>query len=230
MQAAATITDPPIPPPVPPQPVPVVTFTDINGTVHDLVIPRTAQAVSDLKQSREQLSNQLISASDRRHKLSEELRSAPAGPSRTGLEQRMAVLDKRIVQLESDIASTGLQLAAAPGTLLDDPWQGPSNGNDLPDNAAALGGAITVFVFFPIAIAIARNIWRRGNKKDAAPAQLPADTAQRLERVEQGVEAIAIEIERVAEGQRFVTRLLSEGQGGMRLGMGEETRVGAARP
>jgi len=35
-----------------------------------------------------------------------------------------------------------------------------------------------------------------------------------LERLEQGMEAIAIEIERVAEGQRFVTRLLSEGHAG----------------
>ena len=33
---------------------------------------------------------------------------------------------------------------------------------------------------------------------------------ERLARVEQAVEAIAIEIERVSEGQRFVTKLLNE--------------------
>lgn len=33
---------------------------------------------------------------------------------------------------------------------------------------------------------------------------------QRLARVEQAVEAIAIEIERVSEGQRYVTKLLGE--------------------
>jgi hypothetical protein len=37
-----------------------------------------------------------------------------------------------------------------------------------------------------------------------------ASSDQRLERVEQAVESIAIEIERVSEGQRFVTKLLSE--------------------
>jgi hypothetical protein len=37
-----------------------------------------------------------------------------------------------------------------------------------------------------------------------------ASSDQRLERVEQAVEAIAIEIERVSEGQRFVTKLLNE--------------------
>ena len=34
---------------------------------------------------------------------------------------------------------------------------------------------------------------------------------QRLERIEQAVDAIAVEVERLAEGQRFATRLLSEG-------------------
>jgi len=36
---------------------------------------------------------------------------------------------------------------------------------------------------------------------------------QRLERIEQAVDAIAVEVERLAEGQRFATRLLSEGAG-----------------
>jgi hypothetical protein len=34
-------------------------------------------------------------------------------------------------------------------------------------------------------------------------------SAQRLERIEQAVEAMAVEIERISEGQRFTTRLLS---------------------
>ena len=38
----------------------------------------------------------------------------------------------------------------------------------------------------------------------------PADTA-RMERLEQAVDAIAIEVERVSEGQRYMTRLLTEG-------------------
>jgi len=37
------------------------------------------------------------------------------------------------------------------------------------------------------------------------------ESAQRMERLEQAVDAIAIEIERVSEGQRYVTRLLTEG-------------------
>lgn len=33
---------------------------------------------------------------------------------------------------------------------------------------------------------------------------------QRLERVEQAVESIAVEVERISEGQRYVTKLMSE--------------------
>ena len=37
-----------------------------------------------------------------------------------------------------------------------------------------------------------------------------ASSDERLARVEQAVEAIAIEVERISEGQRFVTKLLSD--------------------
>jgi hypothetical protein len=38
----------------------------------------------------------------------------------------------------------------------------------------------------------------------------PALSEARLARIEQAVEAIALEVERISEGQRFTTRLLSE--------------------
>jgi hypothetical protein len=37
-----------------------------------------------------------------------------------------------------------------------------------------------------------------------------SETAMRLERIEQAIEAMAVEVERISEGQRFVTRLLAE--------------------
>jgi hypothetical protein len=41
-------------------------------------------------------------------------------------------------------------------------------------------------------------------------ASLPDALEQRLARIEQVVDAIAVEVERVSEGQRFTTRLLAE--------------------
>lgn len=45
----------------------------------------------------------------------------------------------------------------------------------------------------------------------AAPA--PGGGDARYDRLEHAVEAIAVEVERMAEGQRFVSRLLTERQG-----------------
>jgi hypothetical protein len=52
--------------------------------------------------------------------------------------------------------------------------------------------------------------WRGRKNPKSRKNELPSDSAQRLERLEQGMDAIAIEIERVSEGQRFVTKLLAE--------------------
>ena len=188
---------------------PTVTFTDVDGAKQTLMIPMTRQDVAALRSQRTELSHQIESAADRRHQLSEEIKSAPGGTSRIGLEQRLTVLDKRIVQLESDLASTGQQLSAAPQGLV----TSTENASAFSDNAAAMSGAFIMFVLFPIVLAFARNIWKRGSRTPAAvQSQLSGEATQRLERLEQGMDAIAIEIERVAEGQRFVTRILSEGQ------------------
>ena len=40
--------------------------------------------------------------------------------------------------------------------------------------------------------------------------QMSPNVEHRLERIEQAVDAIAVEVERMAESQRFTTRLLSE--------------------
>lgn len=62
------------------------------------------------------------------------------------------------------------------------------------------------------AVALTRAYFKHQEKMAELQGGTPisSDIAQRLERVESSVEAIAIEMERVGEGQRFVTKLLSE--------------------
>lgn len=74
---------------------------------------------------------------------------------------------------------------------------------------------ITMMFFLMIAaIAILRPIMnafgRRLERKAMPPAALPMETAQQIARIEQTVEAMAIEIERISEGQRFAAKLLAE--------------------
>jgi hypothetical protein len=169
-------------------------------------VPTTTADVRALRAKRTELSNQLESAAGRRARLSSQL-AGKEGADRAGIEARIGVLDKRIMQLESDIAETGRQLTMAPGALAaSDAFNGPSPGVIVP-----LGGAFMLFVLAPIAFSAARMMWKRTNRMTSArPAAFPDESARRLERLEQGVDAIAIEVERISEGQRFVTKLLSE--------------------
>ena len=64
-------------------------------------------------------------------------------------------------------------------------------------------------IVISIGIPLVRGIVRRWDRKGASPA-LPTDTAARLERIEQAIDAMSIEVERIAEGQRFVTRMMSD--------------------
>lgn len=49
--------------------------------------------------------------------------------------------------------------------------------------------------------------WNRVQRGRVAP---PAIDDSRMQRLEQAVESIAIEVERISEGQRFLTRLQTE--------------------
>jgi hypothetical protein len=73
--------------------------------------------------------------------------------------------------------------------------------------AGVIGITITISM---VAMAVARLVASRRRKE--FPESTVARLEQRLERMEQAIDAIATEVERVAEGQRFTSRLLAEGQ------------------
>jgi hypothetical protein len=50
--------------------------------------------------------------------------------------------------------------------------------------------------------------------------EMPPELTDRLNRLEQAVDAVAVELERVGEGQRYVTRVFTEQQGQRALGAG----------
>jgi len=70
---------------------------------------------------------------------------------------------------------------------------------------------IVLFSMIPvlaIGVPLARAYARRIEHAPRTPS-VPPDVQARLERMEQAIDSIAIEVERIAEGQRFTTRLLS---------------------
>lgn len=67
---------------------------------------------------------------------------------------------------------------------------------------------VTVVVL-AIGIPLVRAIARKWDRQSQQPP-LPQDASARLERIEQAIDAMSIEVERIAEGQRFVTRMMSD--------------------
>jgi len=185
------------------------------------------QDVANLRARRSELSDQLESATGRRRSLAEQIRRAD-GVNKAGLESRLATLDQRIVRLEGELDAVGQQLAspqAAQYVAQTKPpvtFVPPMRGNIDPEPIII---CFILFVLSPIALSISRLIWKRGSRMAMQPPAMRAESGERLERIEQGMDAIAIEVERVSEGQRFVTRLLSE-----RNGLGLNAAQQAAEP
>ena len=89
--------------------------------------------------------------------------------------------------------------------------RGNTVNDDIPPQVPEIMSILGITLVFcivglPIARAFARWIDRRGNTPPA-PAR---EVMTRLEAIEQAVESVAVEVERISEGQRFTTRVLSE--------------------
>jgi hypothetical protein len=185
-------------------------YVGADGKSQALPIPQTRDEVRALKAQRSQISDQLENVTDRRAGLVRQLSTTGPDAAKSGLESRIQLLDKRILQLESDLATTGQQLSLASGALVASTEVPPPQSYDNFEEGMVVGGSM-VFGFVVVVFAIRRFFgWRRRGKRPAAASRAGDDTTLRLERLENGVDAIAIEIERVSEGQRFVTKLLSD--------------------
>lgn len=214
-------------PPAPPAPPAVIeqptTITSVPGGVTTVTVGTQAvPSLAYLRARGSELSRQLRSATDRRGELARSLRRA-SDEAKPGLQTRITVLDERLVQLEKDIAENGRQLAVAGGLEASTEVATTSagfGGGLPPSNVTAISVVFTIFVLCPIAISMARLLWRRGSRIGTTPPRNP-ESDLRLQRVEQGVDAIALEVERISEGQRFVTQLLAQNEKLSALGTGQ---------
>ena len=192
-------------------PVPLAPLTPGQVIVQVPGGPGTASAAAiyeGLRAQRNELRSQLENLEDKRRDLSQRLEEPMVGGAdRKGLEQRITEIDQRISATDKLIAESEMQIARAagvPGAVVPPkpiPRQGP------PEEVFILGGMFIVIVLLPLSIAMARRIWRRGV---ATITKLPAELTERLTRLEQGMDAIAVEVERIGEGQRYMSRLFGE--------------------
>ena len=190
-------------------------------------LPRTAQEVRAERIRLSDLKEQLQDAASRRRTVSDQLRTADPA-ARPGLEARMGELDSRILQIEKAITVTSAGLRSAPSEALAAAGAGSVDPsavvNKVVGDLVPIIAILSVFVFAPMTIAFSRFIWRRASATPRAPAVDHA-TQQRLEQLQQAVDTIAIEVERISEGQRFVTRLLSDERPALGAGAAEPVRT-----
>jgi hypothetical protein len=179
------------PPPAPGMPV------DVNPTA---VWQGTVAARRELNGQRSELQSQ-------RRRVSEQLQNPRIeGPDRQGLERQIMDIDSRIMALDKQISAANERVAQAalvPGAVVEPRRQS----DEVPDEVFALAGVFFLAVLMPLSIAFALRLVRRGARGVAA---LPHDIMERFNRIDQAIDAMAVEVERIGEGQRFVTRLMSE--------------------
>ena len=179
-------------------------------------VPRTAEEYGALERRIRTLRDQLQDAAARRNTVADNLKSADE-QARSGYVERLQILDTRIIALENEISNSVARLAEAPPSArfqamaMQQPPRPDEVGRAL-ESAIPIVAIISVFGIAPIAIAVARFIWKRSTAP--APRAVGPDpaTQDRLEHLQQSMDAIAIEVERISEGQRFVTKLMSDRQ------------------
>jgi hypothetical protein len=95
---------------------------------------------------------------------------------------------------------------------------GFDNSNLIPPQAVDIAmGFFTMCAVMVVGWPLARAFGRRLEQRGSAPAALPAGVTDQLQRIEQAVEAMSIEVERISESQRFMAKLQTQGGGQMAL-------------
>jgi hypothetical protein len=88
--------------------------------------------------------------------------------------------------------------------------QAPSPQDIPPEVVEIVKMFFTTVAVVALGIPIIRAFTRRFERGPQLPPQASPDVVARLERIEQSIEAVAVEVERIAEAQRFSAKLAAE--------------------
>ncbi|MCC6316138.1 MAG: hypothetical protein IT361_00510 [Gemmatimonadaceae bacterium] len=88
------------------------------------------------------------------------------------------------------------------------PAERPAIPPDVRNMVQWLTGTVAITI---VSIVLIRSVVRWFEKRQER-APLPSDLGTRLGRMEQAIEAVAIEVERISESQRYTTKVLNEGR------------------
>jgi hypothetical protein len=200
--------------------------------------PQTRADLDALVAQRQELRDQARDLSRRRNQLDEQQHVTSDPGAKQALQARMRDIDVRSARIESDLLRLDERIAdaIARGVNVDQPQQpqqpqaiisippinipefGPPRGVDPDLLVGALVGEALAFVM--VGVVIFQLGWKR------IRAQLRRDTGDqsaRLEKLQQAIDVIGVEVERISEGQRYVAKVVGDGHA---LGAGAAAPVG----
>lgn len=159
--------------------------------------------------AREEVQDQLSSMIDRRDEAAAQLRQGTtmSDLERTTLERHLQDLNKAVLELEGRLAEAELaqaRAAAVPGAIT---LSQPRPPEPPFEEGMAVGAVFLVFATVIVAIGWIRGLFRRKPQPIVAP--FPPALDRRMLQLEQSVDAVAIEIERIGESQRYLSRVFA---------------------
>ena len=194
------------------------TRQDIGQTIKDAVDQATREATQEasaakqeaLREAQQQVRDaqqQLRDAQQQVRDAQQQLRDARTADQRGAATQAIVGAQQGVRAAEIELRRIEAQTKSAPFVWTSQPPDFPFQRPTIPPQAVdiAIGFFVTcavIVVGWPISRALGRRYERRG----VAPL-LDAGMTDQLQRIEQAVEAIAIEVERISEGQRFLAKL-----------------------
>jgi len=189
-------------PPQPPQQL-VVPLT---------AVPQTAAEVRAIRIKIDDMRESLQDFAERRNSVAGNLRRADID-ARPGYQARLDNLDANINLLQNQITQATLALSQAPASAMVGGTETrmimpPMPGG--PRDAVQIISVIGSFLVVLSIIGFVRAVVTRRMERSSSRAIADPETGNQLRQLQQSVDSIAIEVERISEGQRFVTKALAE--------------------
>ena len=201
-----------------------------------IATPTTSAELRGLVLKRSELESQMRSLTNRRQELYSQ-RQRMGRLEGQGHDNRIALIDEQTTQIEREVLQ--LNAAIAQGTATVGAAEGeqfagttvPSNNQLSRDvrNAAEdavmgtmFGSAAGLVAIYLVWRGFRRWVWKKKPSPAVTAAAVP-DQSPRLEQLQQSVDVIALEVERISEAQRFLAKVLNE----RALGAGEAQPVAA---
>ena len=189
---------------------------DIGQTIREAVDQATREASQDARQAAREAAQeaqqaareaqqQVREAQQQVREAQQQLRDARTPDQQGAAHQAMMAAQEALTAAQAELQRIQGQMPSPRAIYTSQPPFFPQP--TIPPQAVdiAIGFFVTcavIVVGWPISRALGRRVEKRGTTP-----LLDASVADQLQRIEQAVEAVAIEVERISESQRFLARL-----------------------